>query len=95
MLATRIRPEVEAAIRDEVERVFPGLTSFKIRADYDHTGDDSIYVDIRHPLSASPFDTALTLELTYEVNNRSFALDERRFVYVNEDFADGQKIKGR
>jgi hypothetical protein len=94
MLVTKIRPEVEAAIREEVERAFPGLTDFTIRPSHDHTGEEAIYVDIRHPLTAGYFDTDATLELSYEVNNRLFALDERRFAYVNQDFADGQKIKG-
>jgi hypothetical protein len=95
MLATRIRPEVEAAIREEVERALPGLVAeCGIQPRHDHDGDEAIYVDVRQHLSHTPFDSETSLELSYQVNNRLFALDERRFAYVRLHFADKQKIKG-
>jgi hypothetical protein len=95
MLATKIRPEVEAAIREEVERALPGLVAeCNIRPGHDHDGDEAIYVDVRQHLSNTPFDSEISLELSYQVNNRLFALDEPRFAYVRLHFADKQKIKG-
>jgi hypothetical protein len=95
MLATKIRPEVEAAIREEVERALPGLVAdCSIRPRHDHDGDEAIYVDVRQLLSPVPFDSEISLELSYVVNNRLFELDERRFAYVRFHFADKQKIQG-
>jgi hypothetical protein len=96
MLATKIRPEVEAAIREEVERALPGLVAeCTIRPRHDHDGDEAIYVDVHQRLSPNPFDVEIMMELSYEVNNRMFALDERRFAYVRHHFAELQTIKGR
>lgn len=95
MLATKIRPEVEAAIREEVERALPGLVAeCSILPRQDHDGDEAIYVDVRQRLSPTPYDSEITLELTYQVNNRLFALDERRFAYIRHHFDELQKIKG-
>jgi hypothetical protein len=95
MLATKIKPEVEAAIREEVERALPGLVAeCTIRPRHDHDGDEAIYVDVRHRLSPNPYDSETTLELTYQVNNRLFALDERRFAHIRHQFDERQKIKG-
>jgi hypothetical protein len=95
MLATRIRPEVEAAIRDEVERALVGLPfNCVVRARHDHDGDEAIYVDVTHQLSARAIDIEIISNLLTDVNDRVHALDERRFTYVRHHFHDDQTLTG-
>jgi hypothetical protein len=95
MLATKIRPEVEAAIREELEHALPGLVAeCTVRSGHDHDGDEAIYIDVRQRLSPQPYDSEITLELTYQVNNRLFELEERRFAHIRHHFDGQQKIKG-
>ncbi|MFM9976089.1 MAG: hypothetical protein ACKVON_16135 [Beijerinckiaceae bacterium] len=94
MIVHDIRPEVRQAIEDSIQEVMQdhALQSIQIVPKEDASGDEAIFVHLKHGFSEQPFASSLSSDLQHRVLDRLIALGEYRFAYIGHAFDDRQKI---
>jgi hypothetical protein len=93
-MTTQLDPEIMREIRSIVEAKAAPFTvdRFDLRVGEDADGDETIFVDVWHPLANTPVVTRQMLELQFSVREYLLRIGEGRFPLVRQHFADGQKF---
>jgi hypothetical protein len=85
-LKTRIIDTIRAAVSPLL------ISRWHIRVGEDHDGEECIFVEVWHPLSATPVGARMMLDAHFAVQRTNFAAGEGRLTYVDHHFADGQQF---
>ena len=72
-----------------------GANEVVIRPDVDHTETPSIMVTVKHRLVDRPIEVRELIDADREARDLAWAHGERRFVYIDHDYDERQKVAGR
>lgn len=89
-----IDPQIEREVRTLVEtKAAPfKIDRFVLRVGEHADGEETIFVDVWHPLTDAPVDARQVLEVQFAVRELLIRNGEWRFPLVRQHFADGQRF---
>jgi hypothetical protein len=64
----------------------------EILVDDDHDGEEAIFVDVWHPLSALPINSRMLLNIQFDVQQSLLKAGDDRFPYLRHHFDDAQQF---
>ena len=96
MAGGQIKPEIEAAVRDIVERDMGpfGLRSVSVSEVLDREGDAILLIDANYDPVDTPTDPKIVAGLITKLRDRLWGLGEARFPKIRHHFIDGHKFGG-
>jgi hypothetical protein len=92
---TQLAQSVEGEIRQLVaQEAAPfRIERIDIRVDEDADGEETIFVEIWHPLNDTPVETRQLLNVQFAVRQLLLKKRDGRFPWVRQHFAEGQRFE--
>lgn len=96
MAAENVKPEIESAVRDIIERDMGqfGLRSVRVSVAVDHDGDPTLVIDATYDPVDTPIDPKIVAGLVTKLRDRLWGLGEGRLPRIRHHFFEDQKIGG-
>jgi hypothetical protein len=94
MKSEPVSAQAIAVIRDVLQQDMLrfGLEEIDVRVAPDHTGEPSLWIEVRYGLDGEPIDPRATAGLVTKLHDRLWELGEERFPYIRHIVPDDKKV---